>query len=426
MNYENQIASFLNDQLDLNSMKSNLLQKKAMIEEKIEAKKEIGAEDLGLSALIGEFGYSSASQFLSKYGVDQIKSFMSDIGLGEDTVGKVGDMLKNGLNKGDLDPDSFFDFIRGNLRDLNTSVKDIKAVAPKALSDVKSAVPDGVKALADVKSAVPDGVKALSDVKVAVPKLGDAIPDGVKAIAPEIKAILPDVKPFVGIKSSSGLGKSINTSDLDLDVMTTAEKSIFYRSLDKIGPNIKELVSNMRKPAIKETNIDDLLFKRDLASDSDPLSIEGAPEAIKMFSESGEFVGNTLSRVYNKSKLMESLPDIAPGSLVKPPPPAVGPEAPASEAVEDIAPKLVQDVAPKLAENVGEKVASEASSEAIGATTEAISGALDATGLLAPIGAAIGLGTAIYSAFTGIEDLFKTHHVSNYIPPPITSLFQAT
>ncbi len=395
MNYENQIASFLNDQLDLNSMKSNLLQKKAMIEEKIEAKKEIGAEDLGLSALIGEFGYSSASQFLSKYGVDQIKSFMSDIGLGEDTVGKVGDMLKNGLNKGDLDPDSFFDFIRGNLRDLNTSVKDIKAVAPKALSDVKAAVPDGVKALADVKAAVPDGVKAL---------------------APEIKAILPDVKPFVGIKSSSGLGKSINTSDLDLDVMTTAEKNIFYRSLDKIGPNIKELVSNMRKPAIKETNIDDLLFKRDLASDSDPLSIEGAPEAIKMFSESGEFVGNTLSRVYNKSKLMESLPDIAPGSLVKPPPPV----GPASEVAEDIAPKLAQNVV----QDVGEKVASEASSEAIGATTEAISGALDATGLLAPIGAAIGLGTAIYSAFTGIEDLFKTHHVSNYIPPPISSLFQ--
>jgi len=421
MNYENQIASFLNDQLDLNSMKSNLLQKKAMIEEKIEAKKEIGAEDLGLSALIGEFGYSSASQFLSKYGVDQIKSFMSDIGLGEDTVGKVGDMLKNGLNKGDLDPDSFFDFIRGNLRDLNTSVKDIKAVAPKALSDVKAAAPDSVKAL------VPDGVKALSDVKAAVPKLGDAIPDGVKALAPEIKAILPDVKPFVGIKSSSGLGKSINTDDLDLDVMTTAEKNIFYRSLDKIGPNIKELVSNMRKPAIKETNIDDLLFKRDLASDSDPLSIEGAPESIKMFSESGEFVGNTLSRVYNKSKLMESLPDIAPGSLVKPPPPSVGP---ASEAAEDIAPKLAENVAPKLAEkvgeNVGEKVASEASSEAIGATTEAISGALDATGLLAPIGAAIGLGTAIYSAFTGIEDLFKTHHVSNYVPPPISSLFQAT
>jgi len=414
MNYENQIASFLNDQLDLNSMKSNLLQKKAMIEEKIEAKKEIGAEDLGLSALIGEFGYSSASQFLSKYGVDQIKTFMSDIGLGEDTVGKVGDMLKNGLNKGDLDPDSFFDFIRGNLRDLNTSVKDIKAVAPKALSDVKVAVPDGVKALSDVKVAVPK----LGD---ALPSVGDAIPDGVKALAPEIKAILPEVKPFVGIKSSSGLGKSINTDDLDLDVMTTAEKSIFYRSLDKIGPNIKELVSNMRKPAIKETNIDDLLFKRDLASDSDPLSIEGAPESIKMFSESGEFVGNTLSRVYNKSKLMESLPDISP-SLVKPPPPAVGPEAPASEAGEDIAPKLVE----KVGENVGEKVASEASSEAIGATTEAISGALDATGLLAPIGAAIGLGTAIYSAFTGIEDLFKTHHVSNYIPPPITSLFQAT
>jgi hypothetical protein len=415
MNYENQIASFLNDQLDLNSMKSNLLQKKAMIEEKIEAKKEIGAEDLGLSALMGEFGYSNASQFISKYGVDQIKSFMSDIGLGEDTVGKVGDMLKNGLNKGDLDPDSFFDFIRGNLRDLNTSVKDIKAVAPKALSDVKVAVPDGVKALSDVKAAVPDGVKALADIKAAVP-------DSVKALAPEIKAILPDVKPFVGIKSSSGLGKSINTSDLDLDVMTTAEKSIFYRSLDKIGPNIKELVSNMRKPAIKETNIDDLLFKRDLASDSDPLSIEGAPESIKMFSESGEFVGNTLSRVYNKSKLMESLPDISP-SLVKPPPPqAVGPEAPVSEAAEDIAPKLAE----KVGENVGEKVASEASSEAIGATTEAISGALDATGLLAPIGAAIGLGTAIYSAFTGIEDLFKTHHVSNYIPPPISSLFQAT
>jgi hypothetical protein len=320
---------------------------------------------------------------------------MSDIGLGEDTVGKVGDMLKNGLNKGDLDPDSFFDFIRGNLRDLNTSVKDIKAVAPKALSDVKVAVPDGVKALSDVKAVVPK----LGD---ALPSVGNAIPDGVKAIAPEIKAILPDVKPFVGIKSSSGLGKSINTSDLDLDVMTTAEKNIFYRSLDKIGPNIKELVSNMRKPAIKETNIDDLLFKRDLASDSDPLSIEGAPEAIKMFSESGEFVGNTLSRVYNKSKLMESLPDISP-SLVKPPPPqAVGP---ASEAVEDIAPKLVE----KVGENVGEKVASEASSEAIGATTEAISGALDATGLLAPIGAAIGLGTAIYSAFTGIEDLFKSY-----------------
>jgi len=426
MNYENQIASFLNDQLDLNSMKSNLLQKKAMIEEKIEAKKEIGAEDLGLSALIGEFGYSSASQFLSKYGVDQIKSFMSDIGLGEDTVGKVGDMLKNGLNKGDLDPDSFFDFIRGNLRDLNTSVKDIKAAVPdgvKALADVKATVPKLGDALPSVGDAVPDGVKVLADVKAAVP-------DGVKALAPEIKAILPDVKPFVGIKSSSGLGKSINTDDLDLDVMTTAEKNIFFRSLDKIGPNIKELVSNMRKPVIKETNIDDLLFKRDLASDSDPLSIEGAPEAIKMFSESGEFVGNTLSRVYNKSKLMESLPDISPSLVKPPPPPTVGPEAPASEAAEDIAPKLVQDVAPKLAQDVvqdvGEKVASEASSEAIGATTEAISGALDATGLLAPIGAAIGLGTAIYSAFTGIEDLFKTHHVSNYIPPPITSLFQAT
>jgi hypothetical protein len=134
-----------------------------------------------------------------------------------------------------------------------------------------------------------------------------------------------------------------------------------------------------------------------------------------MFSESGEFVGNTLSRVYNKSKLMESLPDISP-SLVKPPPPqAVEPEAPASEAVEDVAPKLAQDVV----QDVGEKVGSD-----IG--VEAISGALDATGLLAPIGAAIGLGTAIYSAFTGIEDLFKTHHVSNYVPPPISSLFQAT
>jgi hypothetical protein len=408
MDYQNQIQNYLNSQSQLNELQSNLLQKKEMMQEKVEALKGEGIEDVGLSTVLGELGMSS------------IKSLLKSYGLSDEMVDNMTNLVKGGLTNGKINLDDLKSLIPDDVKEL---VPDIKNIVP----DVKAVIPDSVKAV------IPDSVKGLvpENVKSLIPDVEDVkavIPD-VKALSPEIKAILPDIKP---LSSSSSLIKpptskpfSIN-EDIDPDTIGEESSNIFYRSLENIGPKIKGLVEQMRKPAIKETNIDDLLFKRDLASDADPLSIEGAPEAIKMFSSSGEFVGNALSRVYNESKMMQSLPDIAP-SLIKPPPP-VAPEA--SEAVqgaEDIAPKLAEDVAPKLAENVASNVAEKVGSD-IGAESaiEAAGAGLDATGILAPVGALVGLGGAIYSAFTGIEDLFKTHHTSSYIPPPITSLFQAT
>jgi hypothetical protein len=418
MYYQDQIQNYLNSQSQLNELQSTLLQKKEMMLEKAEAIKGEGIEDVGLSTVLGELGVSS------------IKSLLKSYGISDDMVDSLSNLVKGGLSTGKLNLDDIKALIPDDVKEL---VPDIKSLVP----DVKAVIPDSVKAVIpdSVKGLVPENVKSLipdvEDVKAVIPSI--------KTITPEIKAILPDIKPLSSssslIKSSSSLVKpssskpfSIN-EDVDADTIGEESSNIFYRSLENIGPKIKGLVDQMRKPAIKETNIDDLLFKRDLAGDADPLSIQGAPESIKMFSDSGEFVGNTLSRVYNESKLMQSLPDIAP-SLVKPPPPA--PEA--SEAIqgaEDIAPKVAEDVAPKLAEDIVPKIASNVAEKAVGevageATTEAIGGALDATGILAPIGALVGLGGAIYSAFTGIEDLFKTHHASAYIPPPITSLFQAT
>jgi len=393
MDYQDQINNFLNMQNLISAQQGVYLQKEQMTEEKGEAKEEEGGEDIGLSALLGEFGESNASDFLSKYGVDQIKSLMSDLGIGDETVGKVGDMLKNGLSSGDISSDSFFDFIKGNLKDLGNDIlpKNIKG----AVSSVKGAVSDAKGAVSDVKGAVAD----------------------VKGIASDIKAPLSSS----GLKSSSsGLGKmSINADDLDIGTLSSAEKSIFYRSIDKIGPKIQKAVADGRAQKVGESNIDDLLFKSDLASDADALSIAGAPAKVSLFSPSGEFVGNALSRVYNQENLLKSLPDIAEG--VKPP-------APPSLA-ENVVPKVggeVGEVGAGVAEKVGAGVAEKVGGEVAGeATADVVGAGLDATGILAPIGAAIGLGSAIYSAFKGVEDLFKTH--STYTPPPpITTLFQAT
>ena len=54
MDYQDQIQNFLNSQSQLNSLQSNLLQKKEMMLEKAEALKGEGIEDVGLSTVLGE------------------------------------------------------------------------------------------------------------------------------------------------------------------------------------------------------------------------------------------------------------------------------------------------------------------------------------------------------------------------------------
>jgi len=399
MDYQDQINNFLNMQNLISAQQGVYLQKEQMTEEKGEAKEEEGGEDVGLAGLLGEFGVSNASEFLSKYGVESMNSLMKDFGLSEETVGKVGDVLKNGLNNGDLNPDSFFDFIRGNLRDLASNVipENIKGVA----SNIKGVV-------SDVKGVVSDVKGVASDIKAGgLSKI--------EGIASDFKAPLSSS----GLKSSSGFNSmSINADDLDIGALSSVEKNIFYKSIDKIGEGIKSRVSSMRSQKVGESDIDDLLFKSDLASDADPLSIAGAPSKINLFSPSGEFVGNTLARGYNQEKLLQSLPDITEG--IKPPAPP--------ELSENLVPKVGQAVeqGEGIAEKVGAGVAEKEGAEIAGeGAAEAVGAGLDATGILAPIGAAIGIGSAIYSAFKGVEDLFKTH--STYTPPaPIATLFQAT
>jgi hypothetical protein len=297
MDYQDQIQNFLNSQSQLNSLQSNLLQKKEMMLEKAEALKGEGIEDVGLSTVLGELGVSS------------IKSILKSYGLSDEMVDNMTNLVKGGLTNGKINLEDVKALIPDDVKSVIPKLEDVKALVP----DVKAVVPklEDVKALVpDVKAVVPklEDVKALvPDVKAVVPKLED-----VKALSPEIKAILPDIKAPLSssssslVKSSSSLVKpssskpfSIN-EDIDADTIGEESSNIFYRSLENIGPKIKGLVDQMRKPAVKETNIDDLLFKRDLAGDADPLSIEGAPESIKMFSDSGEFVGNALSRVYNE------------------------------------------------------------------------------------------------------------------------------
>ena len=88
----------------------------------------------------------------------------------------------------------------------------------------------------------------------------------------------------------------------------------------------------------------------------------------------------------------------------------------------DAIPKLAGDIVPKVAENVGASIGEKlATTEGL----EGVAGALDASGIGSPIGAIIGVGAALYSGITGLEDLFKTR-APTYTPPPIASLFQAT
>ena len=395
MDYQDQIQNYLNSQSQLNELQSTLLQKKEMMLEKAEAIKGEGIEDVGLSTVLGELGVSS------------IKSLLKSYGISDDMVDSLSNLVKGGLSTGKLNLDDVQALIPDNLKEL---VPDIKSLVP----DVKAVIPDSVKAVIpdSVKGLVPENVKSLipdvEDVKAVIPSI--------KTITPEIKAILPDIKPLSSsssslIKSSSSKPFSIN-EDIDMDTLGESS-NLFYRPLETIGTKIKGLVDMMRKPTIKETNIDDLIFKN-VAPDMDPLSIEGAPESIKMFSSSGEFVGDTLSRVFNQSKIMQSLPDVAP-SVIKE---ALPEASEALEGVQDVAPKLAQNIVSNVAEKVGSDVGAESAIEAVGA-------GLDATGVLSGLGAIVGLGGAIYSGITGIEDLFRTHH-STYTPPPITSLFQAT
>ena len=414
MDYQDQINNFLNMQNLISAQQGVYLQKEQMTEEKGEAKEEEGGEDVGLAGLLGEFGVSNASEFLSKYGVESMNSLMKDFGLSEETVGKVGDVLKNGLNNGDLNPDSFFDFIRGNLRDLASNVipENIKGVA----SNIKGVVSDVKGVVSDVKGVASD-IKAggLSKIEGMASDIKAGGLSKIEGIASDFKAPLSSS----GLKSSSGFNSmSINADDLDIGALSSVEKNIFYKSIDKIGEGIKSRVSSMRSQKVGESDIDDLLFKSDLASDADPLSIAGAPSKINLFSPSGEFVGNTLARGYNQEKLLQSLPDITEG--IKPPAPP--------ELSENLVPKVGQAVeqGEGIAEKVGAGVAEKEGAEIAGeGAAEAVGAGLDATGILAPIGAAIGIGSAIYSAFKGVEDLFKTH--STYTPPaPIATLFQAT
>jgi hypothetical protein len=474
MDYQDQIQNYLNIQSQLNA---NVLQMQDIADQKAEAEKEEGGEDVGLSAMLGEFGTSSFEELLK------------NSGLSEESINDFKDMLTSGLKDGTVNINDLKDILPedtlGSLKGiLSKGVSDVLPDASKliskitpALSDVKALGSDIVPKLAEavpkgLADVVPKGLadvvpKGLADVvpklAEAVPKLGDAIPKGladvvpkgladvVPKLAPDVAKLAPKVADVIP-KSSSGL-KSINASDIKN--ASFREKDLFFRDAE-VQPSIRSRALSVFSPKtkVKETNIDDLLFRKDLgASDENPLSIAGAPEDMKLFSGEGEFLGSTLSRLFNQEKLMKSLPDI-PMTDLKPPPPPPLEEAPglasdvapkvASEApglASDIAPKLGDaipklagsplgrirpegdyDIVPKVAENVGASVGEKlATTEGL----EGVAGALDATGIGSPIGTIVGIGAALYSGITGLEDLFKTR-APTYTPPPIASLFQAT
>ena len=377
MDYQDQINNFLNMQNLINAQQSVYLQKEQMTEEKAEAKEEEGGEDVGIAGLLGEFGVSNLKSFIGNYGQEQIKGLLNDLGLDDETAGNIGELIKGGLSKGNID------------------INDLKGLIPE---DIKGLVPDNKALYEASKAMIPEDIKAI-------------VPDN-KALYQASKAMIPeDIK--APLSSSSLRSLNINTDNLDIGAMDAVEKNFFYRSIDKIGEGIKTRYASMRSQTVGEgeTNdmINDLIFKNSSISDVDPLSIAGAPPSINLFSPSGEFLGNTLARQYNQEKIMKNLSDIAEDTK----------NAQPVEMAESLAPKLgAEDIAEGVGEKVGAEVAGEATADVVGA-------GLDLTGVLSPIGAVIGIGSAIYSAFKGVEDLFESHHT--YTPPaPITTLFQAT
>lgn len=73
----------------------------------------------------------------------------------------------------------------------------------------------------------------------------------------------------------------------------------------------------------------------------------------------------------------------------------------------------IMEADPELAENVATNVGADLGTD-VGLETAGT--ALDATGVLAPLGAAIQIGTVIGTAIDGLVDLFKSHHQKEQEP----------
>lgn len=147
--------------------------------------------------------------------------------------------------------------------------------------------------------------------------------------------------------------------------------------------------------------------------------------ALKSFQAASKSVGNSLSNtlqnaranVNNITNRVNTIRNPEPNGTAQDQIMDADPEEGVSGLTSDTAVNVASNVGTNVAEDVGTDLAAEGAADAVGA-------GLTASGIGAPLGAALILGTSLVTGIMGLKDLFDSHHVSPP-KPDIASVPQA-